>query len=163
MANRTALNPQLIEQLTRPMREHGLPGVECARLLHIPDKTFYGWCARGRSHAEKGQGSIYRELTDAIAHAQSQFHEALLRNISKKARLEEGGGRYLTWLAEKKYPKLYGNVVRVEVNKEVDRILDAVEAVVDPQTYAKILARIESGAASGTETPAEVGEVPSVH
>lgn len=121
----------------------------------VPRWQFQQWLARGRA----GQ-SPYAELAGEILIARARAVNQLEHLVLKAAASgKEDGPRYAQWLLERAEPELYASrkVVHVEVQREVERVFDAVRPMMSQEAYAELIEAVASVVGVDREGAAQDG------
>lgn len=161
MPRPTKLTPQVQKRLVSAIRA-GNSIEASAASAGIDERTFYNWMKQGQS--EDGPDEIYIQFFQDIKKAQAYAEMKSLATVRKagsgyqtktvKTTTKQDGsvetvvtvGKEINWQAaawylERKYPERWGNTqkVRFEVEKELEKVLTALESKLSPDVYSQLL------------------------
>lgn len=169
MAGRkTLLTPELQQAICANITA-GLNQQDAAELAGVPLTTFYNWLRRGELEQNRlaqsprtkprPRETVFLEFWKSVKKAQIAFKQTHVKNIEQAAPQH---WQCSAWLLERRFPKEFGQrvLVRQQVERELEEVLDRLEQRLDGATLATVLAIIagEEGAdAAGAIANAPAG------
>ena len=160
MTRPTKLTPQVQKRLLTAIRAGN--SIEASSAASgIDERTFYNWMKQGQSEdsadiyvqffhdIKKAQAHAEMKSLAAIRKAGAGYQTKTVKTTTKQdgsVEIVETIGKEFNWQAsawylERKYPERWGNTqkVRVEVEKELEKTLTALEAKLSPEVYSQLL------------------------
>lgn len=147
MGRPTKLTPELQEAICEEVR-NGIFPETAAQKCGVHRATWYRWQALGRDGEEP-----YSDLCDAVARARAEAEIDLVKTVNIHARMPKGA-QAAQWLLERLNRERFGPQIRVQVASELERYLDAIEKVLEPEQFDRVLEAI----AAADDSPQEIGE-----
>lgn len=107
--------PKLTKDLVKraiSLKERGLSNQDICIACGISESAFYRWQEQG------GKSELQRELVEGLKRAEAGYKDALLDSILQAG--YEKDWKAHAWLLERKYPKEFGRVDRLQAQVQAD-------------------------------------------
>lgn len=135
----TKLNPERKKKILDALAAGNFFEPSCA-YAGVDHETVRGWVRRGE---REGKGAYYTFSVE-MKEAQAQAEVALAATIKKHAvnKWEAAG-----WLLSRRFPERWSESsrVRLEVEKQLETTLDALQSKLSPELYAQVLLAMSEG------------------
>lgn len=168
MAGRkTLLTPELQRAICDNITA-GLNQQDAAELAGVPPSTFYYWLKRGELEQNRlaqaprakprPKETPFLEFLESVKKAQIDFKLTQVKNVEQAAPQHWQAS---AWLLERRFPKEYGQqvLVRQQVERELEEVLDRLERRLDGATLATVLAVIAGE--EGADAPGATANAPT--
>lgn len=138
MGTPTKLNERTLKAFTGALLKGNHYSTACA-YAGINYHTFRNWMHRG----EAAQSGIYFNFFTSVKKALAQ---AEINSVSKIKQAEDDDWKAAAWMLERRHPERWANTrrIKVEVEKELDKALEFLEAKMSPDAYTELLAGLAS-------------------
>jgi hypothetical protein len=143
---RTTIDDKLLDDACNELAGGAWPK-DLPTVLGVASRRWRGWLETGeRDHAE-GEDTPEADLWGVVSRSKSRLEQAYRSALLTMA-LTSKNWQAASWLLARLTPRVYSEQVTKEVEGEVLRLLQVVRDSVDPETYDKIVAALESARAS---------------
>lgn len=128
----TSLTPEVQATFCDAVKE-GLTYRDACILAGIEYQTYRNWMRRG----EAGEGEFF-VFFDAVTRAKVEGKRENIKGVRDAGKFD---WRARAWILEKQHPEEYGNIqrIKVEVEREIQGILDALEGRMSTAAYDELL------------------------
>jgi transposase len=108
-----------------------------AGIAGVTKQVVYDWMRAGA----QGKAPKYVKFLDAVKKAQA---DAETRHVGRITKAAEKQWQASAWMLERKFPDRWGQRIKVEVERQMNRLLDILRDGLPPETYEHVLALLES-------------------
>ena len=132
MARPTKLTLEIQERLIEALSDGNHIETSC-EFAGIEASTYYRWMDWGK----KGR----KEFVEFCKSIQSAIARAEIASVSRIRFAEERDWKAAAWMLERRHPERWANTqrVKIEVEKELEKTLTALEAKLPPEVYSQLL------------------------
>lgn len=109
--------------------------------------------------APNADQALYARFKEQVERARARAKTQHVRNISRAGKKD---WRASGWLLERQYPREYSQQIKLNVGEELDRFLNAIEAGLTPEEFARVI-DVANRSRHGEADPAASGTAADQH